>query len=181
MAKRADADQTTAVDEPPKKPTPPKPVQLRSAHDYTIATTALEFRAADLKKLSEKTRSEGYPREAGAIEADASAIEHFILPQFRAQQELPLITVEQLEKAIADAIRIPIVNAFSGVGDPKIQVTPDSVTGRKEMLSTRLVTRISLYVCAVAKESFDAGVAAREALPETLALRSIGELRTSDA
>lgn len=181
MAKKPDDTQTVAVEEPPKKPAPPKPVQLRSAHDYTIATQALEFRAADLKKLSTKTRDEGYPREASAIEADALAIEHVILPQFRSQQELPLITVEQLEKAIADALKMPIVNAFSGIGDPKIQISPDSVTGRKEMLVNRLVTRISLYVRAVAKESFDAGVAAREALPETLALRSIGELKTSDA
>lgn len=180
MAKRADDAQTTAVEEPPKKPSAPKPVQLRSAHDYTIATTALEFRAADLKKLSQKTRDEGYPREASAIEADAAAIEQIILPQFREQRELPLATVEQLEKAIDDALRIPIVNAFSGLGDPKMMVTPDNITGRKEMLSKRLVTRISLFARAVAKEAFDAGIAAREALPETLALRSIRELRASN-
>jgi hypothetical protein len=180
MAKRTDADQVVAVEEPTKKPEAPKPVQLRSARDYTIATTALTTRAADLKKLAEKTRTEGYPREASSIDSDALAIEQFILPQFRAQQELPLITVEQLEKAIEEALRIPIVNAFNGLGDPKTLPTPDNIAGRKEMLSKRLVTRLSLYARAVAKEAFDAGVAAREALPETLALRSIAELRTSN-
>jgi hypothetical protein len=32
------------------------PVQLRSAHDFSLTTQALEFRAEDLKKLAQKTK-----------------------------------------------------------------------------------------------------------------------------
>src|SRR5689334_12432410 len=83
---------------------PPTPVALKSAHDFALATTALEHRAEELKKLSKKNREEGYVREARSIEPDAAAIEHAILPQFRSQRELPLADFERLEKSVGEAI-----------------------------------------------------------------------------
>src|SRR5439155_15630015 len=112
------------ADEPTTAPKKPAAIVLRSAHDYGITTQALTGRAEDLKKLAKKTGDEGYRREARAIQADADAIEHSILPIFREQRELPLVSVESLEQEITVALRYYVQLAFSGLGDPKVVVTP---------------------------------------------------------
>jgi hypothetical protein len=171
--------QNAPLDEPTATAKKPEPVRLRSAHDFSLVTAALEFRTDDLKKLSKKVGEDGYHREARAISADAEAIERVVLPAFREQRELPLVTHEQLEKEITGALKRFVAHAFSGLGDPKVIVTPASVDSRKETLVATLTTRIALYVKEVADDAFNQGVAARAQTSEALAMRAIGTLRAT--
>lgn len=164
---------------PDAKPRPPEPVQLKSAHDYSLVTAALELRKLDLTALAKKTTAEGYPREGAIMNADALALEHHVLPAFRAQRELPLVTPEQLEKNLNAALRIPIWRAFEGLGDPKVVATFEGVTVRKTKLLDGLTTRISIYVREVAEEAYRQGMASREQTPEAIADRSVARLRVS--
>ena len=160
----------------PKKPSP---VTLRTAHDFSLVTQALEFRKEDLTKLAKKVQEDGYAREARSISADAEAIERHVLPQFREQRELPLVTHEQLEKEIAVALTRFISAAFRGLGDPKVVVTPATIDHRREELLKSLTTRVALYVKDVADDAFNQGYAAREQTAEALAMRAIGTLRAT--
>lgn len=155
----------------------PAPVALRTAHDFSLVTTALEFRKDDLTKLAKKVQEDGYAREARAITADAEAIEQHVLPQFREQRELPFVTHEQLEKEISAALTRFVRQAFQGLGDPKVVVTPASIDHRREELLKSLTTRITLYAKDVADDAFNQGIAAREQSSEAIALRSISTLR----
>jgi hypothetical protein len=165
------------LDDAPAAPKKPAAVALRSAHDFSLVTQALEFRTEDLKKLATKTAAEGYPREARAISADAEAIEHQVLPQFREQRELPFVTHEQLEKEISAALRRFVTVAFQGLGDPKVAVTASSIDYRRDELLKSLTTRLTLYVKDVAGDAFNQGIAAREQSSEAIAMRSVGTLR----
>lgn len=157
----------------------PEPVQLKSAHDYSLVTQALELRKEDLKKLATKTIAEGYTREGAVMNADATALEHHVLPAFRAQRELPLVTPEQLEKNIKAALKVPVWRAFDTLGDPKVVVTFEGIAGRKERLLDHLTLRVSLYVREVAEESYRQGMAAREQTAEAIADRQVSTLRAN--
>ena len=167
----------TLVEEPTKAPS--DTVRLRSRHDFALTTKALEVRSEDLKKLAKKADDEGYRREAKAIRADAEAIEIDILPSFRDQRELPLVSEEQLEKEIAAALRILVVRAFDGLDDPKVPPTPTSLERRRENLLEALTKRTTTYATTIADEAFNQGVAAREQSAESIAMRAVRELRVS--
>lgn len=165
------------LDDAPETKKAPEPVKLRSAHDYSITQFALEQRKEGLVKLAKKTSEEGFSREARAIQADADAIEQAILPQFRQQRELPLVTHEQLEKEVGGALKIFITRAFSGLGDPKIVATPEGIASRRNLLLEDLTKRVTLCVKDVADEAFNQGAAARTHTSEALAMRQISTLR----
>lgn len=167
----------TLIEETPAAPKKLAPVALRSAHDFTVTTQALTTHAEELKKLAKKNNDSGYRREGRAIQADADAIEQQILPVFRDQRELPLVTQDQLEKEINASLRTWITQAFSGLGDPKVQVTPSAIANRRDVLLSQLTKRVTLYVTDVADEAFNQGVAAREQTSEALAMRAINTLR----
>lgn len=161
------------------KPMTPEPITLPTRHDVKIVLDALELRKDDLKKLAKRTQEEGYPREAAIMNADAAALEHHVLPAFRSQRELPLVTSEQLQKNILAALKVPINRAFEGMGDPKVIMTYESVMSRKEKLHDHLALRVSLFVREVAEEAYRQGMAAREQTAESIADRSIMTLRAS--
>lgn len=169
------------IDEPEAqaKPLTPDPITLPTRHDVKIVLDALELRKDDLKKLAKKTQEEGYPREAAVMSADAAALEHHVLPAFRAQRELPLVTPEQLEKNIHAALKVFINRAFEGMGDPKVVQTFESVVWRKEQLHDKLAVRVTLFVREVAEEAFRQGMAAREQTAESIADRAIMTLRAT--
>jgi hypothetical protein len=173
-------EQATLIDEPVRARTGPEPVALRSQHDYSLVTDALEHRKEDLEKLAKKNEEEGYSREARAIKADLAAIEHHILPVFRDQREMPLVTHEQLAKEIAAALRPHIYRAFDGLGDPKVHVTFDGIQRRRDTLLDALALRITHFATGLADEAFNEGHAAREQSAPALARRQIGELRAQD-
>jgi hypothetical protein len=167
------------IEEPVAAPKKPEPVVLRTAHDYSLVTVALDSRQEELKKLAKKNLDEGYTREARAISADAEAIEHHVLPQFRAQRELPLVTSEQLEKEISGALRVLVMRAFDGLSDKKVLITPEGLADRKNRLLTQLTTRISLYATQLADEAFNQGVAARSVAIAPMASASADWLRAT--
>jgi hypothetical protein len=170
---------TSLLDDAPAGTKKPAPILLRAAHDYSITQQALEFRAVDLKKLSVNVAKDGYRREARAIQADADAIEQAILPVFREQRELPLVTQDALEKEIAAALRVFVTQAFSGLGDPKVQITPSSIDARRSDLLRNLTQRVTMFATDLADEAFNQGVAARAQSAEALAMRTIGSLRAT--
>jgi hypothetical protein len=169
--------QDALLDTPPAPPKKPQPITLRSLHDYSLVTTSLEHRKEDLKGLAKKVGLDGYSKESRAIQADAEAIEFHVLPQFREQRELPLVTFEQLEKEIAGALARPANVAFDQLAEPKVQVTPEVISRRKRTLIESLSKRIALYVQEVAENAYNQGLAAREQSAEALAVRAVGTLR----
>lgn len=172
---------TATAEKQPAAASKPEAVTLRSAHDYSLTTSALEHRVEELKKLSKKNSDEGYHREARVIDADVQSIEHHVLPCFRQQRELPLVTVEQLEQEIAGALRRPVTKAFEGLGDPKVLTTPEMISHRRENLMKLLGVKLATYVNQVAEDAYNQGFAAREQTSESIAVRAIGTLRDSSS
>jgi hypothetical protein len=172
-------DNGTLLDEPTTAPKKPEPVALRSVHDYTLTERALVAHVADLKALAKKNSDGGYPKEARAVQADADAIEHHVLPQFRAQRELPLVSHADLEKEVRGALSILVSRGFEGLAGTKIIVTPENVAGRKTSLLDALTQRVTLYAKELADNAFNQGVAARAQSAEALAVGAISTLRAS--
>jgi hypothetical protein len=171
---------STLMEAPAAAPKDPQPVTLRSLHDYALTTKALEVRAEELKKLAEKNSKEGYTREARAVLADASSIETQILPCFKQQRELPLVSHDDLEKEITGALRRVLTKAFEGLGDPKQPATPESVAYRRDQALKALAARVTLFATEVADHSFNQGFAAREQTSEALTMRFVQTLRAVD-
>lgn len=174
-------DAQTSVLEAPVQPAPkkPQPVQLRAPHDFSITVTALEHRAEEIAKLAKKASEEGYAREAKAIQADADAITYSILPLFRDQLPLPLVSEEDLERDIAAAIRTGVFRAFDGLDNPKTMPTVAGIQRRRDDLIKVLADRITTFAIVVADEAFKQGLAAREQSPQRIAQRSVTDLRVS--
>ena len=172
----------------PARQTKPKPVELRTARDYSLTTQALTIRAEDLKKLAKKTREEGYTHEARNIEGDAGAIEHYILPRFKEQQELPLVTADKVRSAIANAVH-GIVHKFAVSSDSAEQGQAASRQSeetlrrwqgeRESNLEKAIAVCVEAALVEAAAEGFAAGLAARENSPEHLALRSVDAMHTA--
>lgn len=159
----------------------PQPVTLRTPHDAALVVRALEERVESLKDLAKKNEKGGYPRQAREQQGDAAALEVYVLPQFKTQQELPLATPEQVRYGIANAIRESIRNKL--VVRVMAKATPDdeekSVGYRETELSDALAIRFERFATAIAEAAYEAGVAARESAPEVIALRSIDALYES--
>lgn len=156
-----------------QKPT----IQLRSPRDASLAVVALEQRASELEKLAKKNTEAGYPREGRTQLADASTITAIILPAFRAQQELPLVDVEQTRVSIADALRT-LVRGRLTIKITKGQAEQPGeqenlLQSREDYLVEALARRIHAYGLAVAESSYRAGYAAREHEPEVLAHQEV--------
>lgn len=166
----------------------PKPVQLRTARDYSLTTTALEHRAKDLSKLSKQTREEGYHAEARTIDADVGAINEYVLPLFREQRELALVTHDDLEATVKNALHATLHHfavssdsAARGDRDVSARVSPRNEPGlvadrwqgkREDDLSAAIARAVTAFAVEIAESSYAAGFAAREMTPESLAKRS---------
>ena len=156
------------------QPTTPEPIQLRTRHDVNLLIDAIESREADLLSLAKKNNEGGYPREARSQLADAAALKQFILPQLRDQQELPLVTLEDLKLRIGEALR-------GDIGGHLIVRTPadqqeDALRTRENKLLEILATKITAFALEIAQSSYSAGYAARSNDPEELAARAINVL-----
>ena len=159
----------------------PEPVELRSAHDYALVTTALEHRAADLDKLAKKNDEEGYSREARAVRADVNAISAHILPQFREQPDLPVVTSEQIEASLKHRIAQHVARAFRNLDDPKIVVGEAELQRRREKLVADLASGVALFGIEIAREAYQQGYAVREMTEEFIVQKFTGNLSaTSD-
>ena len=162
--------------------TPSTPaIELRSAHDFALVTAALEHRSADLDKLAKKNEEEGYSKEARAVRADVQAISAHILPQFRAQPELPLVTMEALERQVLGKVSVHVARAFRSLDDPKVVVGEAEIQRRKEHLVKTLAERITLFAVDVAREAWQQGRAAREMTEEAIAAKQVSALGVADA
>jgi hypothetical protein len=159
---------------------PPKPVKLRTARDFSLTTTALEHRAEDLEKLSKKTKEEGYHAEARTIDGDVGAIREIILPLFREQKELPLVTNDDLEATVKNAIHATIhrfaVSSDSAARADRVRGvdgSPEVWQGKREAeLSAAIGRAVASFAVEIAESSYAAGLAAREMTPLALAKRS---------
>jgi hypothetical protein len=166
----------------------PKPVTLRTARDFSIATTALEHRVEDLEKLSKKTKEEKYFTGAREIDADIGAIKEFILPLFREQKELPLVTHDDLRATIKNTLHA-VIHRFAVSSDsankplnpartPTADRFDESATAerfqgkREEDLAESIGRAVAAFAVEIAESSYNAGLAARELTPEALAKRS---------
>lgn len=150
------------------------PVTLRTLRDYTLAAQALSHRADDLEKLAKKNSEEGYSREARTQLADVAAIRQFILPRFSEQQELPLVTTDQLREKIGQGLR-DIVSGALVVRAPEDKQT-DLLRSREDHLVERLAARVANYGIQIAETAFAAGYASRDDDPEVLAHRCLSSL-----
>lgn len=157
----------------------PASVELRSAHDFALVTTALKARKDDLEKLSKKASDEGYYREAKTIQADAEAIEFAILPQFAQQTTLPLLTQEQLEERIHAALRVHCFRAFEGLEENDGDIPPAAVRQRRDELAKTLSAKVAQTVIDVAEAAWKQGYSFRHATPERIASEQLDALRAS--
>lgn len=153
----------------------PEPIVLRTRRDATLAAQALEHRADDLEKLAKKNQDEGYSREARTQLADAATIKELILPSFREQGELPLVTPEQVRGGIAEGLRDIIRNSLI-VRAPEDR-QEDALLSREEALLEKLAIRVEAFAEECAQRGFDAGYSARTAQPNVLVHESISALR----
>jgi hypothetical protein len=160
----------------------PTPVKLRTARDFSLTTTALEHRAEDLEKLSKKTKEEGYFAEARTIDGDVGAIREIILPLFREQKELPLVTHDDLEATVKNAIHATIhrfaVSSDSASRADRVRGA-DALDGgekwqgkREADLSAAIARAVASFAIEIAESSYAAGLAARDMTPLALAKRS---------
>lgn len=154
--------------------TTPDPIQFRTRHDIALLVDAVESRESDLLSLAKKNTEGGYPREARSQLADAAALKQFILPQLREQTELPLVTLEDLQLRIGEALR-------RDVSDHLIVRTPedrqeDALRTRENKLLEILTTKIAAFALEIASSSYSAGYAARSNDPEELAARAVNVL-----
>lgn len=174
------------VTAPTKQPTP-QPVTLRTPHDASLVVKAIETRVEDLKSLAKKNTQAGYPRQAREQEGDAGALEFYVLPQFRAQQELPLGTPEQVRGGIANALRGVVrgqlvVRVMKKANEEETTEQGErSSAAREQALLEVLALRIERFAEAVASAAYEAGVAARQSSPEAIALRSLDALTGVEA
>ena len=159
----------------------PKPVRLRTARDYSLTTTALEHRAEDLEKLSKKTKEEGYHAEARTIDGDVGAIRDIILPLFKEQRELPLVTNDDLEATVKNALHAVIhrfaVSSDSAARADRVRGAGNDAAepwqGKRELdLSAAIGRAVTSFAVEIAESSYAAGLAAREMTPHALAKRS---------
>lgn len=154
--------------------TTPAAIELRTRRDHSLTVQALEHRAKGLEGLAKKNTDEGYAREAKTQLADVAAIRSFILPQFRAQQEMPLVSTEQVRAGIIEALRFAVHGELV-VRTPEDR-QEDALRSREQRLLERLAVHIEGYAMAVAEDAYNAGYSARENQPEVIAHRQIGAL-----
>jgi hypothetical protein len=153
----------------------PDPVELRCLRDVALTTTALENRKDAIEKLAKRADDEGYPRQAREFRADAQAIAEDILPVFREQHELPLVTAGELQGGIANELR--------GLVHSMLVRHRNDVDGKEDLerensFLESLSVRVGRFAQAIATRSWGAGYAARNGdEPEALVLRSLDSLR----
>lgn len=153
----------------------PSPIHLRTRHDATLAAHALEHRVDELEKLAKKNQDSGYGREARTQLSDAATIKELILPAFREQGELPLVTPEQVRGGIAEGLRDIIRNALI-VRAPDDKQT-DALISREDQLLEKLAIRIEAYAEQVASDAYEAGYAARHNDPQFIVHQALHSLR----
>jgi hypothetical protein len=144
-------------------------IELPTAHHFAITRIAIENRAEALKKLADKTADEGYVRESRVILADSQALTEDVLPQFRDQAELPLVTYESVKYGIADLLR---GNVWKHVQ----QSADDQVDHRNNLLDV-VSSKMAQLALAIAERAYNAGFRAREETPEVFAVKSLAEIR----
>lgn len=162
---------TNAVEGKPLVRKQPEPIQLRSGHDHSLVVAAIDDRQTVLEKLAEKTSGAGYRREANVMLADADALKRHVMPLFRDQIEISLVTYEDLERIVAGSLSVSIARAFQGMLTPGMQITLESVDNRKALLLEVLTNKISLFGRECAEEGYRQGLAAREQSGEAMAAR----------
>jgi hypothetical protein len=165
---------------PASRPSKPPVIEFRTEHDLKLAGVALEHRVEELKKLQKKNDEEGYAREARAISADAAAIEHHLLPQLRAQRELPLLSTEQLQKEVEAALSRAVHQAFEQLDNPKAAITPEGIRSRRAHLIAKLASRVIVFARELAEASWNDGYQARGQSTERLTLNALESLRGAD-
>lgn len=153
----------------------PQPIHLRTRHDASLAAKALESRAETLDKLADKNEGEGYYREARGQKSDAATIRELILPAFREQGELPLVTPEQIRGGIAEGLRSIIRNALI-VRAPE-EKQEDALQSREDNLLEQLALRVEGFAEEVASIAYEAGYAARESAPNHLVHRALHAIK----
>lgn len=139
-----------------------------------MLTIALEHRQEELEKLAKKNREEHYDKEARAMDADVETIKHHILPQVRHQQELPLVTAAEVRDGIAKSLHALVQShvVVRGEGDKLDR----SVNRAVDELSGKIASRVEAYAERVAIDAYNAGVAARESDPQSIAKRALSTL-----
>ena len=154
----------------------PDPIEFRTRHDISLTVKALELRAADLEKLAKKNTDEGYSREGRVQLTDAATIKELILPAFRDQGELPLVTPEQNRGGIVEGLRPIIRNALIVRAPDEKQ--EDALQSREDNLLEKLALRVEAFAEEVAIHAYNAGKEARLSSEAHFIARSIHAIQS---
>lgn len=170
MATTMDARQETLIpgDEAPQL----HPIEFDAPSDFRLVATAIEDRAKALASLAKKAEDEGYPKEGRIFKTDADRLRLDLLDRFSDQQELPLATADELEAGVKNELR-SIVRSHARESSEKVD--------HEAVLLEELGQRIARFASACVEQGFAAGVAYRQATPEVIGLKQLGQLRYKPA
>ena len=157
-----------------------EPLRFIARRDVRIVEMALQRYKGELANLAKKNSAEGYTDESRQMVSDAEGIEYRILPQLRAQRELPLVSYEALEKELTNHLSGTVRAGFTGLEDLKTPPTKAAIKSRSDSLLRRLASQLAHYARDVAQGSFDEGYARSTLTAEGLALKHVARLGGRD-
>lgn len=155
-----------------------KPIVFDAPRDYQLTRDALAHRAENLKAVVKKTATEGYPKQAREIQADAERIEFGLLTRFNAQPDLPIVLPVELAEQITAALSPIVAVAFDSIGGKSsVKLTDAMIKYRKQNLLKAITDRVLSFATLTARTAYDAGYAQSRTTPELFAMKEIDALR----
>lgn len=175
-------------DDERERNTPALILQFKSADEVLSTAQALAARATDLRALAKKARDIGRLREAVSIEREAAHIGEALLPQVQAQTGFAFDDDETLllalQRSVGRTVRNAAVRAIHVALSPLHgESSEDTMARRRELLanSEHVVGAVAVhaavavlpFVLETAERAYDAGLVARHATPNALAVQAV--------
>lgn len=161
---------------------------FKSADEVLSTAQALASRATDLRALAKKARDIGRLREAVSIEREATHIGEALLPQVQAQTGFAFDEHETLLDALTRSVGRTVRNAtvraihidmppLYGEGDGETLARRKAVLASFELvvgaMAVHAAAAVLPFVLEAAERAYEAGLVARNATPNALALHAV--------
>lgn len=158
-----------------KKSTPRGELTYTSKRMPRLLERAVIDLIAKDKKTAQGVIASGYAELAEPIHRDIAELEYQVLPQVRAQRELPLVSYDDLEKRVYELVEGPTRSGFAGL-DEKGAATKAALKSRTDRTTRAVSQRMASLLSNVAKAAYAAGFAERYRTPEGLVVEQITAL-----
>jgi len=159
-----------------KKPNgPARELTFSSKRAPVIMERALSDLVIKDKKTAQDVIARGFPELAEPINRQIAEVEYQMLPQLRSQREMQLVTYDDLEKQILAHLDGIVRSGFQGL-EEKGAATKVSLKSRHDRTSRNIAQKATSLLMAVARASYDAGLAARYMSPESIAAEQLAKI-----